>query len=63
VLFDWLDRTDLNTVSIEHPAEKQALSDLFMRLEEAVSYGESGKGLTNEEVDSARAGVARYLGW
>jgi hypothetical protein len=33
VLFDWLMRTDLNTVPIEHPAEKQALADLLTRLE------------------------------
>jgi hypothetical protein len=45
VLFDWLTRTDLNTVPIEHPAEKQALADLLARLEfdSDVPYGESGR--------------------
>jgi hypothetical protein len=33
VLFDWLMRADLNSVPIEHPAEKQALADLLSRLE------------------------------
>lgn len=29
VLFDWLMSTDLNTVPITHPAQKQALADLL----------------------------------
>jgi hypothetical protein len=43
VLFDWLRRTDLNTVEVQHPAEKQALTDLFARLETDtdVAYGTS----------------------
>ncbi|MFF8841130.1 hypothetical protein ACF08N_00115 [Streptomyces sp. NPDC015127] len=31
VLFDWLMSTDLNTVPITHPAQKQALADLLAR--------------------------------
>ena len=65
VLFDWLSRTDLNTLPIEHSAEKQALADLFTRLETDtdVPYGASGTGLTQEEIDSARAEVAKDMGW
>ncbi len=64
-LFDWLKRTDLNTVEIEHPAEKQALTDLLTRLEVStdVPYGESGTGLTQHEIDVARAEVAKDMGW
>ena len=65
VLFDWLHRVDLNTIEIEHPAEKQALADLFTRLEQEtdIPYGSSGTGLTQEEIDAARAEVARDMGW
>lgn len=65
VLFDWLMRTDLNTVPIEPPAEKQALMDLLTRLEAetGIQYGTSGKGLTQDEIDIARAEVARDMGW
>jgi hypothetical protein len=47
VLFDWLHRVDLNTVEIDHPAEKQA------RLEQEtdIPYGSSGTGLTQDEID------------
>lgn len=65
VLFDWLMRTDLNTVPSEHRAEKQALADLATALEtqtEAV-YGAGGSGITQVEVDAARADVARDMGW
>lgn len=31
-LCDWLINTDLNTVPITHPAQKQALADLLSRL-------------------------------
>lgn len=65
VLFDWLMRTDLDTVPIEYPAEKQALADLLTRLEgySDVPYGESGAGLTQREIEEARADVARDMGW
>jgi hypothetical protein len=65
VLFDWLMKTDLNTIPIEHPAEKQALTDLLSRLEVCtdVPYGGSGTGLTQNEIDAARAAVARDMGW
>ena len=60
VLYDWLKRTDLNTVPIDHPAEKQALTDLLSRLDgyTDVPYGGSGSGLTQAEIDAARAAVA-----
>jgi hypothetical protein len=32
VLFDWLLKVDLDTVPVEHPAQRQALADLFGRL-------------------------------
>jgi hypothetical protein len=32
VLFDWLMRADLDAVRFDHPAQRQALSDLFGRL-------------------------------
>jgi hypothetical protein len=65
VLFDWLMRTDLNSVPIEHPAEKQALTDLLTRLEgfTDVPYGTSAQGLTQEEIDQARAAVAGDMDW
>jgi len=65
VLFDWLNHTDLNTMPTEHPAEKQALTDLLARLEvdTDVPYGRSGTGLTQEEIDGARAAVSRDMGW
>ncbi len=64
VLFDWLMSTDLDDVPADHPAVKQALTDLLTRLEEAsVGYGSSGSGLTQEEIDAARAEVSRDMGW
>jgi hypothetical protein len=65
VLFDWLKRTDLNSVPIEHPAEKQALTDLLTRLEgfTEVPYGKSGEGLTQEEIHAAREAVAKDMDW
>ena len=65
VLFDWLHRVDLDTIPVEHPAEKQALMDLFTRLEGYIdiSYGGSGTGLTQAEIDEARAQVGAHMGW
>jgi hypothetical protein len=65
VLFDWLMTTDLNTIPMTHPAEKQALTDLLSRLEgyTHVPYGASGDGLTQAEIDDARAAVAKDMGW
>jgi hypothetical protein len=61
----WLHRVDLNAIPIEHPAEKQALVDLLTRLEADtdVPYGSSGTGLTQAEIDTARADVAKDMGW
>lgn len=58
VLFDWLMNTDLNTVPITHPAQKQALTDLFARLEE-MDVAES----TEEEIATAQGEVAKDMGW
>ena len=69
VLFDWLMRTNLHSVPIEHPAEKQALADLATALETQTQtqtqalYGASGTGITQHEIDTARAEVARDMGW
>jgi hypothetical protein len=65
VLFDWLMKTDLNAIPMEHPAEKQALTDLLGRLEvdTDVAYGASGHGLTETEISHARAEVAEDMGW
>jgi hypothetical protein len=65
VLFDWLMRTDLNTIPIQHPAEKQALTDLCTQIEAqtGVQYGKAGTGLTQKEIDQARAEVAKDMGW
>jgi hypothetical protein len=65
VLYDWLMRTDLSTVPIEHPAEKQALADFSSALETQTEslYGAGGSGITQDEVDEARAEVARDMGW
>ena len=58
VLFDWLKRTDLSALPTEHPAEKQALTDLLCLLESSdvtlVTHGES---------DAARSEVAKGMGW
>ena len=65
VLFDWLMSVDLNSVPVEHPAQKQALMDLLTRLEtEAdVPYGEGGTGLTQAEIDVAQAALSADMGW
>ena len=59
VLFDWLMTVDLNAVPITHPAENQALTDLLARLEQETELS----GVTQEEIDAARAEVARDMGW
>ncbi|MFF4858649.1 hypothetical protein ACFY2N_27580 [Streptomyces rubiginosohelvolus] len=58
MLFDWLMSTDLNSIPITHPAQKQALVDLLARLEE-VDIIES----TDEEIAAAQAEVAKKMGW
>ncbi|NGN92516.1 hypothetical protein G5C66_07145 [Nocardioides sp. KC13] len=59
VLFDWLASVDLNQVPITHPAQKQALMDLFTRLETETDI----PGVTQEDIDAASADVARDMGW
>jgi hypothetical protein len=58
VLFDWLMTVDLNSVPINHPAEKQALADLLARLEQSDVVG-----VDQDEIDAAREHVARDMGW
>ena len=59
VLFDWLMSVDLNTVPISHPAEKQALADLLTCFEHEADVA----GITQEQIDAARAQVSRGVGW
>ncbi|MEI2279416.1 hypothetical protein OHC50_18325 [Paenarthrobacter ilicis] len=50
---------DLNSVPITHPAEKQALADLLTRIETETDV----PGVTQTQIDIARAEVARDMGW
>ncbi len=59
VLYDWLMSVDLNSVPITHPAEKQALADLLTRIESETDI----PGVTQTQIDDARAEVARDMGW
>jgi len=59
VLFDWLMSTDLNTVPITHPAQKQALTDLLSQLETQADV----LGVTDEQIAQAQADVAKDMGW
>ncbi|OBG75831.1 MULTISPECIES: hypothetical protein [unclassified Mycobacterium] len=61
VLCDWLVNTDLNTVPITHPAQKQALADLLSRFEWAAP--EDVTVATAEDIAAAQAVVARDMGW
>jgi hypothetical protein len=60
VLFDWLENADLDLVPAEHKAVKQALTDLFSRLEEVVPYEID---LTDARVAAARHEVSKDMGW
>ena len=59
VLFDWLTNVDLDAVPTRHPAEKQALVDLLTRLEHETDV----PGVTQGQIDAARAEVAKDTGW
>lgn len=61
VLFDWLMSTDLNTVPITHPAQKQALADVLSRFEWAADTDITGS--TVEEIAAAQHEVAKDMGW
>ncbi|MFB7949899.1 hypothetical protein ACFC6L_33895 [Kitasatospora phosalacinea] len=61
VLFDWLTSTDINSVPVTHPAQKQALADLLSRLE--FDTDADLTGATDEEVAAAQSEVARDMGW
>jgi hypothetical protein len=59
VLFDWLMSVDLDTVPIEHPAQKQALADLLGRFEQDTDVS----AVTAEEIAAAQADVGGDMGW
>jgi len=61
VLFDWLMSTDLDTVPITHPAQKQALADLLSRFEWAADSDITAS--TAEEIAAAHEEVAKDMGW
>jgi hypothetical protein len=61
VLFDWLMTTDLNSVPISHPAQKQALADLLSSLEWRADSDVTQS--TAEEIAAAQEEVARDMGW
>ncbi|WP_347594864.1 hypothetical protein [Acrocarpospora sp. B8E8] len=61
VLFDWLMTTDLNTVPITHPAQKQALADVLSRFEWAADVDVTGS--TAEEITAAQEELAKDMGW
>ena len=61
VLFDWLMNTDLNTVPITHPAQKQALADVLSRFEWAADTNITDSN--PEEIAAAQAAVAKDMGW
>ena len=61
VLFDWLMSTDLDSVPITHPAQKQALADLLSRLEHDTDADVASS--TSEEIAAAQEEVARDMGW
>lgn len=61
VLFDWLNTTDLNTVPITHPAQKQALADVLSRFEWAADTDITD--VSAEEIAEAQQAVAKDMGW
>ncbi|WP_238782836.1 hypothetical protein [Streptomyces monomycini] len=61
VLFDWLKSTDLNAVTITHPAQKQALADLLSRFAWACDADITES--TAEEIAAAQEEVAKDMGW
>ena len=61
VLFDWLMSTDLNSVPITHPAQKQALTDLLTRLEHDTDTDLTS--CTSDQIAEAQELIARDMGW
>lgn len=59
VLFDWISGVDMERLPAEHPAVKQALTDLLTRLEESLPVGD----LSEDHVERARHEVAKDMGW
>ena len=58
VLFDWLKSTDLSALPTDHPAVKQALTDLLSLLEAS-----EVNTVTQDEIDQARSEVAKDMDW
>lgn len=54
VLFDWLTQVDLEQVPVQHPAERQALADLFGRLGHVLDVP------SRSQVDAARDEVVGH---
>ncbi|WP_067811804.1 hypothetical protein [Actinomadura kijaniata] len=61
VLFDWLTSTDLDTVPVTHPAQKQALLDLLTSLEAEADADVTAS--TGQEIAAAQEEVARDMAW
>lgn len=61
VLYDWLATTDWNAVPITHPAQKQALADLFSRFSWDADSDVTDS--TPDEIAAAQEEVARDMGW
>ena len=61
VLFDWLNTTDLDTVPITHPAQKQALADVLSRFEWAADTDITD--VSAGEIAAAKLEVAKDMGW
>ncbi|TBN56192.1 hypothetical protein EYE40_01600 [Glaciihabitans arcticus] len=60
VLYDWLARADLDKIPTDHKAVKQALTDLFGRLDEIIPYEFD---LTAARIADARDQVSKDMGW
>ena len=56
---DWLMTVDIDSVPINHQAEKQALTDLLTRLENETDI----PGVTQTQIDEAQEEVARDMDW
>ena len=61
VLFDWLMSTDLDTVPVTHPAQKQALADLLSRFEWAADSDITAS--TADEIAAAQRQIGKHMGW
>jgi hypothetical protein len=55
VLFDWLQRVDVDQIPTTHRAERQALMDFLSRLEVTIPWP------SPDDIDAARASVAQGM--